>query len=156
MNTTMLKTALVAALACTGALALANTTEAKDKPLEVKYDWATRENNAVVHEGTCPIHIAPVVDERQNKETLGATFFSPLLSPPMDVWVADGLSNLKGHGFTVDQTGSAGLPKDGVTVRATLTRAYTWQIGLNTTAPTGTRPTCGAPTPSTPPRSTTG
>lgn len=131
MKTNLTKTALAVALACTATLSVAQSTPPVDKRVEVKYDWATRENSAVVYEGTCPIHLAPVVDQRQNKDTFGANFINPLLSPPLDVWVADGLSNLKQHGFKVDQTGDASaLPQDGVTVRTTLTRAYTWQIGL--------------------------
>jgi hypothetical protein len=120
-----------AALASISAMAVAaDAPSADEKALEVKYDWATRENTAEVYQGTCPVHIVPVVDQRQNKETLGSSMLTPLLSPPMDVWVTDGLMGLGGHGFTVDKTTDLAAPANGVTVRSTLTRAYTWQVGI--------------------------
>ena len=98
--------------------------------IELTYDGATREVPAVAMRGTCPIHVVPTVDDRQNKETIGGTISGALATGPAGPWVTDGLAHLKDFGFAVDRTDGTTLPRDGVTVKTTLTRAYTWQIGL--------------------------
>jgi hypothetical protein len=147
------------------ALAAADTPAAVD----MKYSWADREVPApAALAGTCPVHVVATEDARQNKETIGATFGGPLLSGNASRWASDGLIHLKGYGFTVDETTSTAPPGAGITVKTSLTRAYTWQVGLkifsmvalkaqfidkrSTTAPTATRPTCGAPRRNTSPR----
>jgi hypothetical protein len=67
-------------------------------------------------------------DARQNKETLGASIGGPLLSGDASRWVSDGLINLKNYGFTIDETTVTTPPRDGITVKTSLTRAYTWQV----------------------------
>ena len=49
----------------------------------------------------------------------------------MSKWVSDGLIHLSGFSFNVDESKNSGMPQEGVTVKTSLTRAYTWQIGMN-------------------------
>lgn len=99
--------------------------------LEMKYDWSAREVPApAALTGTCPIHVVLTEDARQNKETLGVSIGGPLLSGDASRWASDGLINLKSYGFTVDETTSTAPPADGITIKTSLTRAYTWQVGL--------------------------
>lgn len=99
--------------------------------LDMKYSWADREVPApAALTGTCPVHVVLTEDARQNKETLGASIGGPLLSGDASRWAADGIVNLKSYGFTVDETTSTAPPKDGITIKTSLTRAYTWQVGL--------------------------
>ena len=133
MNIGKLQTFLVGiVLAINAPLVLAAPDEASSI-LELKYEWNTREVSAVQHLGTCPIHVVPTYDERQNKETIGATFGGALVVGEMSKWVSDGMRHMKNFGFTVDEVNgdvTAAPQDDGLTVKTTLTRAYTWQIGL--------------------------
>lgn len=122
---------LCAALGITSSLAVAAPDALPASTMEMKYDWNTREAPPTQLGGTCPIHVAPTQDDRQNKETIGASFNGALLVGEAGRWVSDGLIHLKNFGFPVDEVDGATAPQDGgVTVKATLTRAYTWQIGL--------------------------
>jgi hypothetical protein len=99
--------------------------------LDMKYSWSDREVSApAALTGTCPVHVVANEDARQNKETLGASIGGPLLSGDASRWVSDGLINLKNYGFTIDETTVTTPPRDGITVKTSLTRAYTWQVGL--------------------------
>lgn len=99
--------------------------------VDMKYSWADREVQApATLTGTCPVHVVLTEDARQNKETLGVSIGGPLLSGDASRWASDGLINLKGYGFTVDETTVTAPPKDGITIKTSLTRAYTWQVGL--------------------------
>jgi hypothetical protein len=119
-----------AAFGCTQLLAVAAEAPAQ-KPLDFAYSWSDREvSSPAQYADTCPVHVVLTEDERQNKETIGQSMGKPLLSGDMSRWVADGLGNLKGFGFKVDEVDSAGPPTQGITVRTSLTRAYTWQVGL--------------------------
>lgn len=99
--------------------------------LDFKYDWNTRENpqQAVPQlSNGCAVRVAPAVDLRQNKETIGAGVGGPLLTGDIGAWVTDGLLHMKNFGLDVG-TGQAAPPR-GVLVKTSLTRAYTWQIGF--------------------------
>ena len=99
-------------------------------PMELKYDGSARERPVTPVSGTCALRILPPVDERQNKETIGAGFGGPLLTGEARRWMTDGLLQLKDFGFAVEEAGAGGLPGDGLAVKTTLTRAYTWPIGI--------------------------
>jgi hypothetical protein len=99
-------------------------------PMELKYDGNARERPVTPVSGTCAVRILPPVDERQNKETIGAGFGGPLLTGEANRWVADGLRHLKDFGFAVEESAAGGSAGDGLAVKTTLTRAYTWPIGI--------------------------
>nr|WP_315245806.1 hypothetical protein [uncultured Albidiferax sp.] len=124
-NQNLLLTSLVAC-----ALGSPILARAADVPVDLTYDVNTRERPVVAVRDTCPIHITPTQDARQNKETLGATFRGPLLAGDATPWIVDGLTHLKDFGFAVDKTADASPPQEGLTVKTTLTRAYTWQVGF--------------------------
>lgn len=121
-----------------GGLLLLGALAAPAWAVDVKYSWADRENpNPQPQTEVCPVRIVPVADGRQNKETIGQTpdFLhivpgAPLLSGELGPWVSDGLANLKAYGFPVATVAEPAPPGDGVLVRTTLTRAYTWQVGF--------------------------
>ncbi len=100
-------------------------------PLEITYDRETREVPAERVHGTCRVRILTTEDSRQNKETFGQSMQGALLSGDMSKWVTDGLSDLKAFGVDVELAKEATPPQDdSLLIKTSLTRAYTWQIGL--------------------------
>lgn len=117
--------ALLGALSTTAfAAPVANT------PLAMNYDRTVRETMATQYNDLCPIRVAATVDARQNKETIGQSMNGALLSGDMSKWVTDGLADLKSYGAEVEVGSDVDRPHKGVLIKTTLTRAYTWQIGL--------------------------
>ncbi len=104
--------------------------DAADAPMPLVYDATAREAPAVPHKGTCPIRVAPTSDERQNKLAIGANLRGPLLTGDASPWITDGLMQLKDFGYPVARDSSAAPPPEGILVKTTVTRAYTWQVGL--------------------------
>lgn len=140
-KTTTLMAGLAAALLCHAASAadadLATAAAAAHESGEkvaMKYSATDSETGGKATfraAGACTVHIVPTADLRQNKETIGQTMSGALLSGDVGPWVTDGLRQLKDFGFTVsDASAEAPVAADGVTVRTSVTRAYTWQIGL--------------------------
>lgn len=99
---------------------------------DMKYDALAAENPIRAFQtGTCEVHLMPAVDARQNKETIGATISGALLADDVSPWMTEGLGHLKDYGYAVsDIPAGAPTPAQGVTLRASVTRAFTWQIGL--------------------------
>ncbi|MEY4561632.1 MAG: hypothetical protein RLZZ618_909 [Pseudomonadota bacterium] len=99
--------------------------------MEVKYEPMSREAApTAIGTGACKVHIVPTEDLRQNKETIGTNLSGSLLASGLDTWATEGLSNISSYGFSVDQVKDASPPQDGLVVKMSLTRAYTWQIGV--------------------------
>ena len=133
-------TTLIAALAAllfanasaSAATATDSATESGDK-VEMKYDAAASETGAKpFRAGTCALRIVRTVDARQNKETIGQSMGGALLAGDISPWMTDGLGHLRDFGYTVSDASPADAAPaaDGVTIRTSVTRAYTWQIGL--------------------------
>lgn len=102
----------------------------KNEPLSMKYSAVTNDVPFKILPNACAVRLAPVVDARQNKDTLGSNAGSALLSGDAGVWSTDGLRNLSNFGFKVEDIG-AGASKNGtLTLEPQIIRAYTWQIGL--------------------------
>ena len=115
-----------------GSAAMAATTSATESGdnVEMKYDVVARETPAKpLAAGTGRLQIAPTVDARQNKETIGQSMGGALLAGDIGPWMTEGLGHLQDFGYTVSAAGAAPAA-DGVTIRTSVTRAYTWQIGL--------------------------
>lgn len=133
MYKTMTRSICVASvLLCSAAVSAATTPESGDK-IDLKYDALASENVVKpIHTGTCPLYIAPSLDARQNKETIGASMSgAALLVEDVRPWMNDGLGHLKNYGYPVSEiTDGASPAADGVTLRASVTRAYIWQIGI--------------------------
>lgn len=98
--------------------------------LEIAFDHDTREAPAVQYADACPTRVAIATDARQNKETIGQSMRGALLSGNMSQWVTDGLADLKSFGIKVDVNNDNRPPQEGILIKASLTRAYTWQVGL--------------------------
>jgi len=94
------------------------------------YEATAREAEPVRLAGTCPVLVAPPQDQRQNKQAIGATLRGPLVTGDPAPWLTDGLLQLKDAGFSVQKAGSDAPPPGGLLVRTSLSRAYTWQVGL--------------------------
>ena len=103
---------------------------AADAPMPLAYEVAAREAPAVARQGTCPIQVVPTDDQRQNKLTIGASMRGPLLTGDASPWVTDGLLQLKDYGFPVQRAAAGAAPTDGLLVKTSISRAYTWQVGL--------------------------
>lgn len=122
---------LAAFLSLLGATGVAMSAPATDLPnLDIRYDWADRENVEPVKIDACPISLLPSEDARQNKETIGGHMRGPLLSGNLDGWLNDGLASLQQFGLSVQSRPAGDTPDNGVAVRMILTRAYTWQVGI--------------------------
>lgn len=137
MNKTMSQLAgLAAALLCQSATAAEVSASATDSGdwVVMKYDAADSERDAKSSfrvTAPCTVHIATAVDARQNKETIGMSMGGALLTGDISPWMTEGLGRLKDFGHTVSAApADAPAAAEGVTLRASVTRAYTWQIGL--------------------------
>jgi len=118
-------------IALLGALSItAFAAPVADVPLEINYDRTVREAPAAQYSDLCPIRVAATVDARQNKETIGQSMNGALLSGDMSKWVTDGLADLKNYGAEVEVGTGEDRPHKGLLIKTTLTRAYTWQVGL--------------------------
>ncbi|WP_083253510.1 hypothetical protein [Pandoraea sp. ISTKB] len=100
--------------------------------VDMKYDALARENPIrTVPSGTCRVSIVPAIDARQNKETIGATLSGALLADDVSPWMSEGLHHLQDYGYAVsDIPDTAAFPTEGIVIRASVTRAFTWQIGM--------------------------
>jgi hypothetical protein len=99
------------------------------------YDAGSREAAATAYKETCPVLVLPTEDLRQNKLTIGATPGGPLLTGDASLWITTALLQLKDYGYTVNRAdvGAASIasaPPNGLLLKTSVTRAYTWQIGL--------------------------
>lgn len=133
-KTTTLIAGLAASLLCNAAAAAeasASASESGDK-VAMKYNVADREVRMMsFHASPCALHIVPTADARQNKETIGQSIGGALLAGDVGPWMTEGLGHLKDFGYTVSKaTADAPPAADGVTIRTSVTRAYTWQIGM--------------------------
>jgi len=120
------------ALLLGNATVAATTSESGDK-VEMKYDAAAIEPGAKPFRASnCTLRIVPTVDARQNKETIGQGMRGALLVSDVAPWMTEGLEHLRDFGFVVSTASAdnAASAADGVTIRTSVTRAYTWQIGF--------------------------
>lgn len=127
---------LAAASLCNAAAAAEVSASANDSGdwVTMKYDATESERDAKSAfraDQPCPVQVASTVDARQNKETIGMSVGGALLAGDITPWMTEGLTHLKDFGYTVSPT-SADAPSaaSGVTIRTSVTRAYTWQVGL--------------------------
>ncbi|KVO19544.1 hypothetical protein [Burkholderia ubonensis] len=136
-KTTTMIAGLAAALLC-NTTAISAETSASDSEsgdrVAMKYDVADSEASTMssFHASSpCAVHIVPTVDARQNKETIGQSTSGALLVDDISPWMTEGLGHLKDFGYTVSAASAAAPPAaDGVTIRPSVMRAYTWQIGM--------------------------
>ncbi len=103
---------------------------AEPVPTPLVYDAVARESVPVKRQDTCALLIATPNDLRQNKETIGAYPRGPLLTGDSRAWISEGLMQLKDFGFPVQPAQAITAPTEGLLVKTTLTRAYTWQVGI--------------------------
>jgi len=135
MNKAIVTLATLCALLSATAASAAATTPADPEGWGVKvdmaYDASVTERPPVKYAAGCPVHVVRAVDGRQNRETIGANQHGALLAADLSPWLTSGLMGLKQYGYAVQQDpDGAPAAADGLTVRASVTRAYTWQIGL--------------------------
>lgn len=130
-------TTLIASLAVLliGNASAATTSSALEsgEKVEMKYDTSAAEVAVKPYRnGTCKLHIVPTADARQNKETIGQSMKGALLVDDVSPWMTEGLGHLRDFGYAVSAADAADVAKEteGVTIRTSITRAYTWQIGL--------------------------
>jgi hypothetical protein len=111
------------------ALAISGVVQAAEL-IPMKYNPSNSEYPPTVYAGGCPITLVQVRDERQNKQTIGASPGSPLLVGSASDWASDALNSLDRFGYKVQQVSSRQTPENGILLDPAITRAYTWQIGL--------------------------
>lgn len=120
----------VAMLSGASSLAQAQTKAEADPITPLVYDVNSRESAATMQKGTCPLRVLATEDQRLNKQTIGASLSGPLLTGEASPWVTDGLLHLKDFGYTVEQVEPGASPGEGLLVKTSITRAYTWQVGF--------------------------
>lgn len=137
MNNTTLTLAAIAGALLSATACAATTTATTTEPegggvkVDMAYDASASERPPVKYAGACAVHVVKAVDARQNRETIGADQHGALLASDLSPWLTSGLAQLKQYGYAVQQDADgAPVAADGVTVRASVTRAYTWQIGM--------------------------
>jgi hypothetical protein len=98
------------------------------------YSAIEKENSPIERlQISCPVLLAQPIDARLNKETIGAPFGRSALVGPVDSWVKDGLSELKTYGVSINASSARANPRPSgkeIILETTITRAYTWQVGL--------------------------
>lgn len=132
-TTTTLIASLTALLLGNAAVAATDSATESGERVEMKYDAAASETGAKpFRAGTCALRIVRTVDARQNKETIGQSMSGALLAGDIGPWMTEGLGHLRDFGYVVSTASPADAAPaaDGVTIRTSVTRAYTWQIGL--------------------------
>ena len=136
-KTTTMIVGLTAALLCNTTVVSAEVGASDSDSSErvaMKYDVNDREMDTMSSfhaSSACAVHVVPTVDARQNKETIGQSMSGALLADDISPWMTEGLGHLKDFGYTVSAASADNPPAaDGVTIRTSVTRAYTWQIGL--------------------------
>jgi hypothetical protein len=123
--------AAIPVAACSTAWAQANVAQAAEPvPTPLVYDAVAREGAPTRRQDTCTLLIATPNDLRQNKETIGAYPRGPLLTGDPRAWISEGLMHLRDFGFSVQPAQAITVPTEGLLVKTTLTRAYTWQVGI--------------------------
>lgn len=134
--TTIAAVAGLAAILSSNAVHAATSSVAEPEgwgvKVDMKYDAGANERAPVKYAaGTCRVQVVHADDARQNRETIGANQHGALLASDLSPWLTAGLLQLKQYGYDVSEV-PAGSPAaaDGITVRTSVTRAYTWQIGL--------------------------
>jgi hypothetical protein len=105
----------------------------QDQTIKMTYSAIDKENVPIEKlQIACPVLLAPLIDARLNKETIGAPFFGKsALVGPIESWMKDGLSELKTYGASISPSGSVATPAGKeIAMEVKITRAYTWQVGL--------------------------
>lgn len=74
----------------------------------------------------CNMEVSPLIDERQNKVTLGSKWVKPLLPNGLDTWFVDAFKDLERAGI---KAGDSGKPT--VRMQPYLTRLYANSRGMN-------------------------
>lgn len=93
------------------------------EPVLLSYEPATADNTPDVKVSDCTVHVARVVDGRNNRDTIGHEF-SAIVATGVPEWASSAFDRLSAHGFKVVRTDAA--RPGGITIAPTLIRAYTF------------------------------
>ena len=104
-----------------------NTTLVVHEPLEMKFEKPTVDDfEPVSNIGHCKIIVAPVVDARPNKETMGHKGSKPLFSDGVDAWSNTGMASLKDYGYSMVSANN--LDDSTYIIEPHLFRLYSWPV----------------------------
>ncbi|MBY0271058.1 MAG: hypothetical protein K2X06_14400 [Burkholderiales bacterium] len=108
------------------------------------YEPQTRDVEPTRIANACPIAVASVSDQRNNKETIGTEYFTLLSGNPIP-WISAALENLRAYGYPITKDGSP--PAGGIAISAELIRSYVYHgpmringmvaVNTNYTLPSG-------------------
>lgn len=97
------------------------------EPLKMEFEKPSVDDfEPVSNAGSCKLVIAPVVDARPNKETLGQKGDKPLFSNGVEAWSNTGMASLKDYGFNV--VGANNLDSSSFIVEPMMYRLYSWPV----------------------------
>jgi len=97
------------------------------EPLKMEFEKPNVDDfEPVTNVGTCKVTVAPVVDARPNKETLGQKGSKPLFSEEVDAWSNTGLASLKDYGYSVINANN--LDDSTYIIEPQLYRLYSWPV----------------------------
>ena len=97
------------------------------EPLKMEFERPSVDDfEPVTNIGSCKLVIAPVVDARPNRETLGSKGSKPLFSKEVDTWTNTGLASLKEYGYAVIDANN--LDDSTFIVEPQVYRLYSWAV----------------------------
>ena len=110
------------------AAASAATAQPTSSDIAVSLVYEAREAAAAVPapKDGCVVHLAPALDQRQNKQTLGHGAAGPIVAGDAAPWLDAGLERMAGQGVAVRRAVGDGPAPDGLLVRPALVRLYFW------------------------------
>lgn len=129
---------LIASFTCVSVNSMAAVSEQKRVPLEykskvervskkasTKKSKSSSRQNVITPFYECKVDVTPVVDERNNKVTLGASLSDPLLPDGLDVW----LDTVREKEF-INKTNAWSGNKQ-LLVKPSVTRLYSYSESMN-------------------------
>jgi hypothetical protein len=108
---------------------MANSIPA-DEPVPMVFSSTDRDHPPVKLGDGCKIRIAPVNDVRRNKQTVGYSFAGAFATTGIDTWLRSGLATIGEYGYPVADGESDAAPDDGLLIRASVAKTYTWFVGF--------------------------
>jgi len=118
-------TLFLSALVCSPLYAEEAPEKIVHEPLKMEFEKPSVDDfEAVENVATCNVAIAPVIDIRPNKETLGTKGSKPLFSKDVGEWANIGMASLKDYGYSLQDTDQPGA----FIVEPQLYRLYSWPV----------------------------
>lgn len=101
-----------------------------DAPVKMTFNTADRDHPPVRLGDACPVRIAPVRDLRLNRQSVGFSLAGPYVTVGIEEWLRNGLATISDYGYPLADGGDDAAPDDGLLIRASVAKTYTWFVGF--------------------------